>query len=44
MIYELVSEEEYESLPEEKEQYFVAFESICRRNMMSLISRDNTRF
>lgn len=43
MRYELISEQEYETLPEDKEQYFVAFENICRRNVMNFITRDTSQ-
>jgi hypothetical protein len=43
MRYELISDEEYDSLPEDKEQYFAAFESICRRNMTNFISQDTSQ-
>lgn len=36
MKYDLISEEEYETIPDDDELYFVAFENICRRNMNSL--------
>jgi hypothetical protein len=41
MDFELVSEAEYASLPEEPEDKFVALESICRRNMYKILD-DNT--
>lgn len=43
MRYELISEEEYDTLPEEKGQYFIAFENICRRNMMNFINNDTSQ-
>ncbi|KYC34457.1 hypothetical protein WA1_51745 [Scytonema hofmannii PCC 7110] len=42
MIYELISEEDYESLPDDPEGQFIALESICRRNMTKLITRETT--
>ena len=41
MSYELISEAEYASLPDDDDQCFVEFESICRRNMTRMID-DNT--
>jgi hypothetical protein len=40
MDYELISEEEYEGLPEEPEQRFVALEQTCRRNMNRMINEE----
>lgn len=38
MKYELISEEDYENLPEDKEQCFVEIEKICRRNVTAIAS------
>ena len=38
MEYELISEAEYELLPDNPEEKFVALEAICRRNMNSMMS------
>lgn len=43
MNFELISEEEYDNLPDDDEDCFVAFEAICRRNMNRMISEDTTR-
>jgi hypothetical protein len=43
MSYELISEEEYASLPDEDDQCFVEFENICRRNMTRMIDENSTR-
>lgn len=43
MEYELISEEEYASLPMEDNECFVAFESICRRNMTRMINSDTSQ-
>lgn len=37
MSYELISEAEYADLPADEEQCFVAFETICRKNMTRII-------
>ena len=42
MNYELISEDEYASLPEENDRCFVEFESICRRNMTRMIDENTT--
>jgi hypothetical protein len=41
MDYELISAEEFENLPEDDEQCFVEFESICRRSMTKMLEDDN---
>ena len=38
MNFELISPEEFDNLPEDDEQCFVAFEAICRRNMTGMIN------
>lgn len=43
MNYELISEEEYASLPDEDDRCFVDFESICRRNMTRMIDENTSR-
>jgi hypothetical protein len=42
MEFEIISETEYESLPEDPEEKFVALESICRRNMNRMINDDTS--
>jgi hypothetical protein len=42
MDFELISPDEFDNLPEEDEQCFVEFESICRRNMTRMINEDST--
>ena len=42
MDYELISAEEFDSLPEDDEQCFVEFEAICRRNMTRMINSDTS--
>lgn len=42
MDYELISEEEYEGLPAEDDKCFVAFETICRRNMTRMIDQNTS--
>lgn len=42
MSYELISDEEYASLPDEDDRCFVEFESICRRNMTRIIGEDTS--
>jgi uncharacterized protein (UPF0147 family) len=42
MLYELISEDDYEGLPEEAVLRFVAFESICRANMTRFITQDTS--
>lgn len=37
MDYELISAEEFDKLPEDDEQCFVAFEAICHRNMTQMM-------
>ena len=41
MKYELISEEDYASLPEDDQECFVNFEAICRENMTRII-HDNS--
>ena len=38
MNFELISREDYENLPDDTEQFFVEFESICRRNMTMMLN------
>ncbi|MFG1465288.1 hypothetical protein V5F77_20605 [Xanthobacter sp. DSM 24535] len=40
MQYELISDEDYDTLPEDPEKKFVAIEQICRRNLYQLISNE----
>lgn len=40
MLYELITGEDYDGLPEDPEQRFVALEAICRNNMNRLVSED----
>lgn len=40
MDYELISDDDYDTLPVEPEKRFVALEKICRSNMMAMISND----
>lgn len=42
MNFELISEEEYASLPLDNEKCFVEFENICRRNMTRMINDKTT--
>ena len=42
MNFELISPEEFDSLPEDDEQCFVEFEAICRRNMTQMINDDTS--
>jgi hypothetical protein len=42
MSYELISDEEYASLPDDDDRCFVEFESICRRNMTRMIGEDTS--
>lgn len=41
MQYELMSDEDYEGLPEEADQKFVAIEAICRRNLNRFIGQED---
>ncbi|MBV9251085.1 MAG: hypothetical protein JO227_17775 [Acetobacteraceae bacterium] len=42
MDYELISDAEYASLPEDDDkECFAAFEAICRRNMTAIIARSH---
>jgi hypothetical protein len=41
--FELISPEEFDNLPEDDEQCFVEFESICRRNMTRMINNDTNQ-
>jgi len=43
MSYELISEEEYSSLPDEDDRCFVEFENIVRGNMTRMINENTTR-
>jgi hypothetical protein len=40
MNYDLITEEDYANLPDDKEHCFVAFEAIYRRNMNQMINED----
>jgi hypothetical protein len=40
MYYELVSDDEYDSLPPEPEKRFAALVRICRRSMIEMISHE----
>jgi hypothetical protein len=40
MDFELISAEEFNSLPEDDEQCFVEFEAICRRNMTQMMDEE----
>lgn len=42
MEFELISAQEFDSLPEDDEQCFVEFEAICRRNMTMMINSDTS--
>jgi uncharacterized protein (UPF0147 family) len=42
MDYEIISESEYETLPEDAEDKFVALEAICRRNMNRMMSENSS--
>lgn len=42
MNFELISAEEFDNLPEDDEQCFVEFETICRRNMTRMINNDTS--
>lgn len=41
LLYELITDEDYDSLPEDPEDRFVALERICRRNMNELVHEDD---
>ena len=43
MLYELISDADYDGLPEEPEARFVAFEAVCRANMTRFITQDTSR-
>ena len=43
MNFELISSDEFDGLPEDNEQCFVEFESICRRNMTRMINADTSQ-
>lgn len=42
MEYQLISEEEYDNLPDEDDRCFVEFEAICRRSMTRMIDQNTT--
>lgn len=44
MDYELISEEEFDKLPQENEQCFVEFEAICRKNMTKMLENENSEY
>lgn len=41
MDFELISDDDYDTLPPEAEKRFTAIERICRKNMMTLLSEDH---
>ena len=41
--FELIADEDYETLPPEPEKRFTAVERICRQNMMALMSNDTSQ-
>ncbi len=41
MDYELISDDDYDTLPLEPEKRFAAIERICRKNMMAMISNES---
>jgi hypothetical protein len=44
MNYELISDEEYEKLPEDHEECFAQFVTTCDRNVLRLINSDNSGY
>jgi len=42
--YELISDEEYAELPEDHEECFAQFVTVCDRNMLRLINSDNSEY
>jgi hypothetical protein len=42
MDYDLISEDEYASLPDEDDRCFVEFEKICRRNMIRMLDQESS--
>ena len=42
MSYELISDKEYDNLPDEDDRCFVEFETICRRNMTRMIDENTS--
>ncbi|MBX5173581.1 hypothetical protein HJB84_27620 [Rhizobium sp. NZLR1b] len=40
MDYDLISDDDYDTLPFDPEKRFVALEKICRSNMMAMISNN----
>lgn len=40
MSHDLISEQDYENLPEEPDEQFLALEKICRQNMLELITNE----
>lgn len=42
MDYELISDDDYDTLPPEPEKRFTAIESICRKNMLAIISHETS--
>ncbi|MBB4239245.1 hypothetical protein [Rhizobium esperanzae] len=43
MDYELITDDDYDTLPPEPEKRFAALEKICRRNMMEIISHETSQ-
>jgi hypothetical protein len=42
MVYELISEEEYDALPDDDNECFVRFEAICRGRMTQWIDENTS--
>jgi uncharacterized protein (UPF0147 family) len=42
MDFEIISEAEYEALPDDPEEKFIALEAVCRRNMNGMMSEDTS--
>ncbi len=42
MDHDLISDDDYDTLPEEPEHRFLALERICRNNMLRLIGHENS--
>ena len=43
MDYDLISDDEYNALPEEEGPFFVKFDAACRRNMARILDDESTR-
>ncbi len=43
MDYELITDDDYETLPSEPEKRFTAIERICRKNMLAIISNETSQ-